>query len=56
MIPINGDILLIVLDFNSKGEFIRPDGGDSKNVIIIGADLSNSRHANNSQTRVYIKK
>ena len=31
------------IGFDSKGEFTHPDGGDGRNVIIIGADLSNSR-------------
>ena len=35
------------IGFNSKGQFTHLDGGDGKNVIIIGADLSNSLHANN---------
>ena len=35
------------IEFDSKGEFIHPDGGDGKNVIIFAADLSNSKHSNN---------
>ena len=48
--------------FDSKGEFTHPDRGDGKSVIIFGADLSNSSHANNkkkicfsSWTRLYTK-
>ena len=35
------------IGFDLKGEFTQPDGGDGKNVIIFGADLSNSRHSTN---------
>ena len=35
------------IGFDSKGEFTYPDRGYGKNVIIFGADLSNSRHSNN---------
>ena len=40
--------------FDSKGEFTHPDGGDGKNVIIFGADLSNSKHANNKTKYVLV--
>ena len=33
--------------FDSKGSFTHPSGGYDKNVIIFGADLSSSKHANN---------
>ena len=33
--------------FDSAGSFAHPDGRNGKNVIIFGADLGNSRHANN---------
>ena len=42
------------IGFNSKGEFTHPDGGDGKNVIIFGADLSNSRHAINKTKNVLV--
>ena len=38
------------IGFDSKGYFSYPSGGDGKNVIIFGADLSSSKHVNN-QTR-----
>ena len=40
--------------FNSKGKFTHPDGGDGKNAIILGADLSNSKHANNKTKHVLV--
>ena len=33
--------------FDSTSNFTHPDGKNGKNVIILGADLSNSRHATN---------
>ena len=52
---INGNILAIVLGFNSTGNFIHPDGGNGRNVIIFGADLSNSTvHANNNTQSVLV--
>ena len=42
------------IGFDSKGEFAHPDGGDGKNFIIFGADLSNSRHANNKTKHVLV--
>ena len=35
------------IGFNSRGSFTHPSGGYGRNVIIFGADLSNSTHANN---------
>ena len=35
------------IGFDSTGTFTHPDGGNSRNVIIFGADLSNSAHATN---------
>ena len=35
------------IGFDSKEEFTHPDEENGKNVIIFGADLSNSKHANN---------
>ena len=40
--------------FDVKGEYTHPDGGDGKNVIIVGADLSNSRHANNITRNILV--
>ena len=34
------------MTFHSEGSYTHPDGGYGKNVIIFGADLSNSKHAN----------
>ena len=42
------------IGFDSKGEFTHSDGVDGKNVIIFGADLSNSRHANNKTKHVLV--
>ena len=42
------------IGFDSKQEFTHPDGGSGKNVIIFGADLSNSRHATNKTQSVLI--
>ena len=33
--------------FDSRGSFTHPSGGYGRNVIIFGADLSNSAHSNN---------
>ena len=41
--------------FDSTSSFTHPDGGSSKNVIIFGADLSNSTiHANNKTQSVLV--
>ena len=37
----------IGIGFDSKGEYTHPDGGMGENVIIFGADMTNSKHANN---------
>ena len=42
------------IGFDSKGEFRHPDGGNGKNDIIFGADLSNSKHANNKTKNVLV--
>ena len=39
--------------FDSKGTFSHPSGGSRRNVIIFGADMSNSVHANN-KTKNYL--
>ena len=40
--------------FDSKGEFSHPSGRYGRNVIIFGADLSSSRHANNRTNNVLV--
>ena len=40
--------------FDSKGSFSHPSGGYGKNVIIFGADLSSSIHANNRANNVLV--
>ena len=40
--------------FDSIGNFTHPDGENGKNVIIFGADLGNSRHANNKTQSVLV--
>ena len=42
------------IGFNSRGSFSHPSGGDGKNVIIFGADLGNSVHANNKVNNVLV--
>ena len=42
------------IGFDSKGEFTHPDRGDGKSVIFLGAELSNSKHANNKTKRVLV--
>ena len=42
------------IGFDSRGSFSHPSGGDSKNVIIFGADLSSSAHANNKVNNVFV--
>ena len=38
------------IGFDLSGSFSHPDGGNGKNVIILGVDMINSKHVNN-QTR-----
>ena len=40
--------------FDSTGSFTHPDGGNGKNVIIFGADMSNSRHKTNDTQSVLV--
>ena len=40
--------------FDSKGSFSHPSGGYGKNVIIFGADLSSSVHANNRANNLLV--
>ena len=35
------------IGFDLTGIFSHPDGGNGKNVIIFGVDITNSKHANN---------
>ena len=35
------------IGFDLSGIFSHPDGGDGKNVIIFGVDMTNSKHVNN---------
>ena len=37
------------IGFDSRGSFSHPSGGYGRNVIIFGADLSSSSHANNKR-------
>ena len=42
------------IEFDSRGSFSHPNGGDGKNVIIFGADLSSSVHANNKVNSILV--
>ena len=42
------------IGFDSRGRFSHPSGGDGKNVIIFGADMSSSTHANNKVNNVLV--
>ena len=42
------------MGFDLRGSFIHPCGGYGKNVIIFGADLSSSTHANNKTRRILV--
>ena len=42
------------IGFDSKREFTHPGGGDGRNVIIFGVDLSSSRHATNKTQSVLV--
>ena len=42
------------IGFDSGGSFSHPSGGDDKNVIIFGADLSSSVHANNNVNNILV--
>ena len=44
----------MVLDFIQKKRFTHPSGGYGKNVIIFGADLSSSKHANNKTRNILV--
>ena len=40
--------------FYLSGIFSHPDGGDGKNVISFGVDMTNSKHANNKTKDVLV--
>ena len=42
------------IGFDSTGTFTHPDGGTGKNVIILGVDMTNSKHANNEAKDVLV--
>ena len=42
------------IGLGSKGNFTHPDGGIGRNVIIFGADLSNSAHTTNQTQSVSV--
>ena len=42
------------IGFDSRGSFSHPSEGDGKNVIVFGADLSSSVHANNKVNKVLV--
>ena len=42
------------IGFDRKGSYTHPDGGYGRNVIIFGADLSNSKHANNKTRNIFV--
>ena len=40
--------------FGLKGTFSHPSGGFCKNIIIFGADMSSSQHANNKTRSILV--
>ena len=42
------------IGFDSKGNFSHPRGGDCKNVVIFGADMSSSAHSNNKTRSILV--
>ena len=42
------------IGFDLSGNFSHPNGGDGKNVIIFGVDMTNSKHANNKAKDVLV--
>ena len=42
------------IGFDSRGSFSHPSGGDGKNVIIFGANLSSFVHANNNVNNILV--
>ena len=41
-------------EFDLTGTFTHPDGSVGKNVIILGVDMTNSKHANNKTKDVLV--
>ena len=42
------------IGFDSKGSSLHPSGGYGKNIIIFGADMSSSTHANNKTRNILV--
>ena len=42
------------IGFDLSGIFSHPNGGDGKNVVIFGADMTNSKHANNKAKDILV--
>ena len=42
------------IGFDSKGTFLFPDGNFGQNVIMFGADMSSSAHANNKTRNIVV--
>ena len=42
------------IGFDLSGIFSHPDGGDGKNLIVLGVDMTNSKHANNKTKNVLV--
>ena len=42
------------IGFAAKGSFSHPKGGDTKNVIFVGCDLSSSTHSNNQNNCILV--
>ena len=42
------------IGFDLSGIFSHPDGGDGKNVIIFGVEMTNSKHANNKTKDILV--
>ena len=42
------------IGFDLSGIFSHPDGGNRKNVIVFGADMTNSKHDNNKTKDVLV--
>ena len=42
------------IGFDSRGSFSHPSGGDGRNFIIFGADMSSSSHANNKTKSILV--
>ena len=42
------------IGFDLSGTFSHPDGGNRKNVVIFGVDMTNSKHDNNKTKDVLV--